>query len=417
MSAVEPLRITAQNKKGKLSETQWARAAQQRVVRLAQMSALHDAFAWLRRKEIYFQDLQMALAKIPAPPFGEAARADWLQYRFRDIGLRDVHTDAVGNVLGTVAGADVDAGYVCISAHIDTVFPADTRLEVHRDRERLFGPGISDNAAGVVAMIALAGALRENRLRPSAPILFIGNVGEEGEGNLRGIRHIFDETRWRDAIEFSLMIDGAGTDTIITEALGSRRFEVSVTGPGGHSWSDFGVPNPITILAGIIQKFSQVEIPSKPKTTFNIGVIHGGTSVNSIPDHAWMRVDLRSVHPSELERLEEVLRRAADEATLSGVDVEIRTIGDRPSGELKSDSPLLATVQAVDAHLGITSRLQRASTDANIPLSQGREAIALGAGGTGAGAHTLHEWFDPYGRDLGLKRLLLLTLALTGLED
>jgi tripeptide aminopeptidase len=387
------------------------------VVRLAEVPAVHDAFGWFRRKEVQFQERQMELARIPAPPFGEGVRADWLQYRFRELGLKDVHIDAVGNVFGIQPGNADEENYVSVSAHIDTVFPAHTTLDIRRERDRLFGPGISDNAAGVIALLAIAGAIKENRLRPSSPIVFIGNVGEEGEGNLRGVRHIFDDTRWKDAIEFSIMIDGAGTDSIIADALGSRRFEVTVTGPGGHSWSDFGVPNPIVVLARVIEKFSAAPIKNPPKTTFNVGVIQGGTSVNSIPERACMRVDVRSVTLSEIERLEDALRKAAEESKVADVEIEIKTIGDRPAAELRSDSGLLAVTRAVDAHLGITSRLQRASTDANIPLSQGREAIALGAGGSGAGAHTIHEWFDPYARDLGLKRLLLLTLALAGLEQ
>lgn len=417
MSTVEPLRVKTLNKRGRLSETQWARTAQQRVVRLAEMSAVHEAFAWLRRKEFQFQERQLELAQIPAPPFGEAARAEWLEMRFRELELRDVHVDAVGNVLGVIPGSESDAGYVSLSAHIDTVFPAETQLDIRRERERLVGPGISDNAAGVIAMLGIAGALRENRLRPSSSIVFIGNVGEEGEGNLRGVRHIFEETRWKDQIEFSVMIDGAGTDSIIAEGLGSRRFEVTVTGPGGHSWSDFGVPNPIVVLSKIVTVFTAVEVHNRPKTTYNIGVIEGGTSVNSIPESARMRVDIRSITLAEIERLEEALRRAAERARIADVEIDIRVIGDRPAAELRSDSALLAVTRAVDRHLGITSRLQRASTDANIPLSLGREALALGAGGRGAGAHTIHEWFDPYGRDIGLKRLLLLTLALTGLES
>jgi tripeptide aminopeptidase len=387
------------------------------VVRLAEVPAVHDAFGWFRRKEVQFQERQMELARIPAPPFGEGVRADWLQYRFRELGLKDVHIDAVGNVFGIQPGNADEENYVSVSAHIDTVFPAHTTLDIRRERDRLFGPGISDNAAGVIALLAIAGAIKENRLRPSSPIVFIGNVGEECEGNLRGVRHIFDDTRWKDAIEFSIMIDGAGTDSIIADALGSRRFEVTVTGPGGHSWSDFGVPNPIVVLARVIEKFSAAPIKNPPKTTFNVGVIQGGTSVNSIPERACMRVDVRSVTLSEIERLEDALRKAAEDSKVADVEIEIKTIGDRPAAELRSDSGLLAVTRAVDAHLGITSRLQRASTDANIPLSQGREAIALGAGGSGAGAHTVHEWFDPYGRDLGLKRLLLLTLALAGLEQ
>ncbi len=359
----------------------------------------------------------MELARIPAPPFGEAARADWVQYRFRELGLKDVHIDAVGNVLGVIPGEDTEDGYVSISAHIDTVFPEGTLLDIRRERERLYGPSISDNAAGVVALLAIAGAIREIRIQPSSPIVFIGNVGEEGEGNLRGIRHIFNETRWKDVIDFSVMIDGAGTDSIIAEGLGSRRFEVTVTGPGGHSWSDYGVPNPIVVLARIINTFNTVDLHNRPKTTMNIGIIEGGTSVNSIPERASMRVDVRSIAVSEIERLEEALRRAAEDAKTSDIDIEVKAIGDRPAAELRGDSALLAMTRAVDVHFGITSRLQRASTDANIPLAQGREAIALGAGGTGAGAHTIHEWFDPYGRELGLKRLLLLTLALTGIES
>jgi tripeptide aminopeptidase len=417
MSGVEPLRVKTLAKRGRLSETQWARTAQQRVVRLAEMPAIHEAFAWLRRKEIQLQERQMELARIPAPPFGEAARADWVQYRFRELGLKDVHIDAVGNVLGVIPGEDTEDGYVSISAHIDTVFPEGTLLDIRRERERLYGPSISDNAAGVVALLAIAGAIREIRIQPSSPIVFIGNVGEEGEGNLRGIRHIFNETRWKDVIDFSVMIDGAGTDSIIAEGLGSRRFEVTVTGPGGHSWSDYGVPNPIVVLARIINTFNTVDLHNRPKTTMNIGIIEGGTSVNSIPERASMRVDVRSIAVSEIERLEEALRRAAEDAKTSDIDIEVKTIGDRPAAELRGDSALLAMTRAVDVHFGITSRLQRASTDANIPLAQGREAIALGAGGTGAGAHTIHEWFDPYGRELGLKRLLLLTLALTGIES
>ena len=417
MSVVEPLRVQTLNKRARLSEMQWARTAQQRVVRLAEMPSVHEAFAWFRRKEFQLQERQLELARIPAPPFQESARAEWLQYRFRELQLKDVHIDAVGNVIGILPGDDSAAGYVSVSAHIDTVFPPDTPLEVKRERERLWGPGISDNAAGVIAMMALAGAIRENRLRLSAPLLLIGNVGEEGEGNLRGVRHIFDETRWKDSIDFSIMIDGAGTDSIIAEGLGSRRFEVNVTGPGGHSWSDFGAPNPIVVLSKIISLFTATDVRGNPKTTFNIGVIQGGTSVNSIPERACMRVDIRSVSLPEIERLEDVLRRSADAAKISDIEIEIRIIGDRPAAELRADSPLLAMVRAVDAHLGVVSRLQRASTDANIPLSQGREAIALGAGGTGAGAHTIHEWFDPLGRDIGLKRLLLLTLALTGVAE
>jgi di/tripeptidase len=285
----------------------------------------------------------------------------------------------------------------------------------------------------VAALLAVAAVLRETRIKHDAPLLFIANVGEEGEGDLRGMRHIFSDRRWLDSIAYNVILDGAGNDTIVAEALGSRRFEVIVRGPGGHSWSDFGAPNPIVVLARAIETFAQIPVPTSPKTTFNIGVIRGGTSVNSIPESASMRVDIRSTSTGEIERLERGLRIALDQAIedeqrasesrhpghrrQSAVSSEVVVIGDRPGGELASGARILQVVRAVDAHLGNVAQIQRASTDANIPLSLGREAVAIGGGGSGGGAHTLQEWFDATGRDLGLKRILLTLLALAGVRE
>jgi di/tripeptidase len=268
------------------------------------------------------------------------------------------------------------------------------------------------------------------RLRHALPFVFIGNVGEEGEGDLRGMRHIFSTPRWKNSIAYSVVLDGAGADTIVAEALGSRRFEVIVRGPGGHSWSDFGAPNPIVILAKAIETFIATPVPTTPKTTFNIGVIRGGTSVNSIPESASMKVDIRSTSMTEMERLEQTLRqalnRAVEDETMgaemrsavqkrpSGVNCEVVAIGNRPAGELATGSRILHVIRAVDAQLNNAAQVQRASTDANIPLSLGLEAIAIGGGGSGGGAHTLQEWFDSNGRELGLKRILLTMLALAG---
>jgi acetylornithine deacetylase/succinyl-diaminopimelate desuccinylase-like protein len=403
-------------------------AAATDVARVAALPQVHAGFAWFQRHERELCDWQMELTRIPAPPFGEAARAVWLAERFRNLGLEEVEIDAIGNVTGLRRGADSDARCLALGAHIDTVFPADVPRTVHRDDEKLYGPGISDNAAGVVALLALAAAMREASLATAAPVLFIGNVGEEGEGDLRGMRHIFIESRWKDAIGATLIVDGASMETIVTEGLGSRRFEVTIGGPGGHSWSDFGAPNPIVLLARAIDRFSRTAVPMSPKTTFNIGVVQGGTSVNSIPESATMRVDIRSSEARQLDRLEAGLRDAVscavDEArgdvsangAAGAVSFDVRPIGSRPAAELREDSRLLAVVTAVDAHLGNASRLIRASTDANIPLSLGREAVAVGSGGTGGGAHTIHEWYDPRGRDLGLKRLLLIVAAMAGAE-
>ena len=402
-------------------------AIAQEVARLAATPEVHSAIEWFRDQETEFARWQLELARIPAPPFGEAARSDWLAERFRALGLLKVHKDAVGNVCGSNPG--VSQGIISVSAHLDTVFPANTPLNIRQQGRKLYGPSISDNASGVTALLATAAAFANFNLPHAASLLFIGNVGEEGEGDLRGMRRIFSDPQWKDSIQASVVLDGAGTDTIVAEALGSRRFEVTVRGPGGHSWSDFGAPNPIVVLGRAIHVFSQTRVSSSPKTTFNVGVIRGGTSVNSIPESASMRVDLRSSSASEIERLEFELRRALEQGML---EEEVRTassrnshrrpelssemvvIGDRPGGELDSGARILQIARAVDAHLGNDAHIQRASTDANIPISLGREAIAIGSGGSGGGAHTLQEWFDTTGRELALERILLIMLCLAG---
>src|SRR5437764_4280092 len=248
-----------------------------------------------------------------------------------DLVLEDVHCDDVGNVFGISPGRGKD--YVAISAHIDTVFPAGTPLNIRQQGARLYGPGVSDNGAGVTALLAVAGVLGATRIRHAQPFLFIGNVGEEGEGDLRGMRHIFSIPRWKEATRYNLVLDGAGSDTIVAEALGSRRFEVVVRGPGGRSWSDFGAPNPIVVLARAIHLFTQTRVSSSPKTTFNIGVIRGGTSVNSIPDSASMRVDMRSSSSMEIQRLEMELRRAVEQAV---AEADARVVGSHKNAERDS---------------------------------------------------------------------------------
>jgi acetylornithine deacetylase/succinyl-diaminopimelate desuccinylase-like protein len=398
------------------------------VARLAASPEVRSAYNWFRTQEPQFLQWQMEMARIAAPPFGESARAAWVQERFREIGLDDVRIDDVGNVFGTHPG--FGRRYVALSAHIDTVFPANTPLNIRQQGSRIYGPGVSDNGAGVVAMLAIAALLRSVRIRHALPFVFIGNVGEEGEGDLRGMRHVFSTPRWKDSLAYTLVLDGAGSDTIVGEALGSRRFEVIVRGPGGHSWSDFGAPNPIVILARAIDAFVATTVPAVPKTTFNVGVIRGGTSVNSIPESASMKVDIRSTSMSEMERLEHSLRRALNRAVEdetmaaemrspaqkrpAGVNCEVVVIGNRPAGELATGARILQVVRAVDAQLSNAAHVQRASTDANVPLSLGLEAIAIGGGGSGGGAHTLQEWFDSNGRELALKRILLTMLALAG---
>ncbi len=426
-------------------------AFEREIARLAAQPAVRSALAWFRDQEAEFSRWQLDLARIPAPPFGEQARSDWLEEKFQAIGLDNVQKDKIGNVFGSRSAEGARSArtkptkketFVSISAHLDTVFPRGTPLNIRQQGRKLFGPSVSDNAAGVTAVLAVAAAFERFELPQAESLLFIGNVGEEGEGDLRGMRHIFSDSPWKDSIRASLVLDGAGSDTLVAEALGSRRFEVVIRGPGGHSWSDFGAPNPIVALARSIHFFSQTRVSASPKTTFNIGVIRGGTSVNSIPESASMRVDIRSTSALEIERLELDLRRAVERSIIeaageeeveeklgekfegkktraretrrSTLTAEIALIGNRPGGELDPNARILQIARAVDAHLGNSALIQRASTDANIPISMGREAIAIGAGGSGGGAHTQQEWFDTTGRELGLARILLIVLALAG---
>jgi tripeptide aminopeptidase len=399
---------------------------QREIARIAGMRSIHSSFLYLHNQEMEFRRWQRELTEIPAPPFGESARSEWLRKKFLALGLEDVHVDELGNVLGLLYPGQ-KGPLTGISAHLDTVFPQGTALATREEGNRLYGPGISDNAAGVVAVLAMAAAIQRAQLRPAENVLFIGNVGEEGEGNLRGMRHLFSMPQWRDAIQSLLVIDGAGTDTYVNQALGSRRFEITFYGPGGHSWSDFGVPNPIVLLSRALARFSDIPVPESPRTTFNIGVVSGGTSVNSIPESATARVDLRSASMEELQKLEDRLRECVAEAWNEAplayrageprVTLAMESIGDRPAAELPAQARILQIVRAVDRHLRIESFPRLASTDANVPLSLGIEATTLGAGGDGGGAHTLREWFDCGNRDLGLKRILLVLLALTGVHE
>ncbi len=381
------------------------------------------ALTWLEKNVATINDEQARITEIPAPPFHEASRAAYLKKLLASAGLR-VSTDKAGNILGELPGSN-EKELVVLAAHLDTVFPVGTEVQVKREGNRLIGPGISDNGTGLAALVALARALHDAKLKPERSILFVADVGEEGEGNLRGMRALVENLKPR--LKFVIALDGAATDYVTTKALGSRRIEITVSGPGGHSWSDFGLPNPINALARGITRFIQVKVPDSPRTTYNVGQIEGGTSVNSIPFRASIKVDLRSEEEGELERLEAELRRAMQ----SGVDDEsssarshgaalemtVRVLGVRPSGELQSTSPLLTALRDADAFLGNSSRLECSSTDANIPLSMGVDAISIGAGGTAGGAHSLNEWYDSTGREMGLKRVLLTLLGVAGITS
>lgn len=375
-------------------------------------------------------DWQTALVAIPAPPFGEAARGAWLAERFREAGLEQIEMDAVGNVLGVLPATHLPpestGPVVVLSAHIDTVFPAETQIHPVVDGDRLTAPGASDNAAGVVGMLALAHALVQAEIELAAPLIFVGNVGEEGEGDLRGVRHLYREGPLAGRIAAHIVLDGAGADAAVTQALGSTRFQVTISGPGGHSFTDAGTPNPINALAAALTELAETTLPAEPRTTVNVGTIRGGTSVNSIPESAQASIDFRSTDPAQLVRLEVALHRAVEDAVMRangrtrGGDGNVRgslaftiaKIGERPAANLPEDSALLATLRAVDRHLGLRTEVRLGSTDANIPLSLGVPAVSIGAGGEGGAAHTLGEWYSARDREIGLRRALLLTLAM-----
>jgi tripeptide aminopeptidase len=402
--------------------------AQLRIARLAATPAVHRAFHWLHLHQLQVRRWQLEILGIPAPPFGEQARAAWFLECFRQLGLANPHLDSAGNVLAELPGASAGAStpVILLSAHLDTVFPAGTATDPVEQDTRIIAPGACDNAAGLSGLLGVAAALRHAELIPAVPILFAANVGEEGEGDLRGMRHLFDGGAYASRIAGAIALEGGGTSGVVTRALASRRFRVTVTGPGGHSWIDAGAANPILLLARALLALESLDLPhGDPRTTLNVGQISGGTSINSIPESAVALLDLRSTDPLQLEAAEAALRETLEHWVvdaplvptaakvpngLRAPALSIEIIGDRPGGVLPTNSPLLSTLRAVDRHLNLRTETGLGSTDANVPLSRGVPAIAIGAGGLGGGIHTLQEWYDPSGRNGALRRILLTLL-------
>lgn len=409
-------------------------SAFEEITRLAGDPRVHQAFRWLHLREQTIFNWQLELVQVPAPPFGEQARAEWLAEKFREIGLEEVRLDEIGNVFGVLRGGRPEARCVVLSAHIDTVFPAGTPIQPQVSGLRLNAPGACDNGAGVAGLLAIASALVDSGLHLGCDLVFVGNVGEEGEGNLRGIRHMYLRAPFRERIEAHVVLDGAGENVAITQALGSLRYRVSILGPGGHSWTDAGVPNPILLMSRVIARLGEVNLPATPRTTLNVGTLQGGTSVNAIPEQAVASFDLRSTDSAQLIRLEVELYRAVEDVVARArmqeterrmaqglslpegpsVQFDIVKIGDRPAGRLPETSRLLHMLYAADRQLGIRTETRIASTDANIPLSLGVQAVTLGAGGDGGGIHTRGEWYEATGREIGLRRALMLLLGVAG---
>ena len=393
------------------------------VAELANSPAIREALQCFARDKQRITEQQIQLCRVAAPTFFELKRAEWMLGQFKALGAV-ARIDRGGNVIAHPV-ENREGPYVALTAHLDTVLAPRNTEEVSIDPDgRLHGPGVSDNGAGLAALLAIARVIPlldgfEHLFRR---LVFIANVGEEGEGNLSGMRYLCRQSSTGGRIQAFLILDGPNTDHITSQALASRRFDVTISGPGGHSWSDYGLANPVHALARAISLFSEQRLPGNgsPRSSFNFGIIEGGSSINSIPTQARTKVDIRSESAAKLEEIsalltscvEKALEFENDRAIGGKVNAKIKEIGTRPGGRLPDDAPILQYIRAVDAHLGIRSHLDCASTDANIPLSIGLPAISIGAGGQGGGAHTPQEWFHPEGREFGLKRILLTLLLL-----
>ena len=392
---------------------------------LAASGSVRRAFAYFEARAAEINEEHARICAIPAPPFGEAERAEYLRARLAERGLEGATLDDEGNCLALRRGREETPPLV-LSAHLDTVFPAGTDFTVRRDAVgRMRAPGIADDGSGLAALLALAGALGSCDIETRAPVLFVGTVGEEGEGDLRGVRHLLTRGEWAGRVGAFVSIDGPGLERITNAALGSRRYRVRCRGAGGHSWGDFGTPNPVHALGRAVTRLAAYPAPRKPRTTFNVGRIEGGSGVNVIPREATMDVDLRSESPEELGRLDAFFRRAVREAAedetaarragTPPLELEVKLIGDRPGGQTPPDHALVRLASEATRAVGSSPYLDCSSTDSNIAISLGVPAVTIGAGGVAAHTHTLDEWYDPRGRDLGLKRALLLTLGAAGL--
>lgn len=387
-----------------------------RINALASDRAVHRAFQWLHLHEPQLRRWQLELLAIPAPPFQESARAAWFLSKFRELSLDNPHLDPVGNVLAEYPSTSKSSSCILVSAHLDTVFAAGVDTTPREEGATIHGPGACDNGAGLVALLGLAASLRHANIKPATTLIFTANVGEEGEGDLRGMRQLFSsESEYFQRITSAIAIDAPGNATVIDRALGSRRLRVTVTGPGGHSWADFGLANPVVALSAAIQAITKLKLPTNPRTTLNVGTIAGGTSINSIPSSVTAGLDIRSTSSLELDRLELAVLKTLDSTIKpykGELHLHVERIGDRPSGSLSPSSPLAQTLRAVDRHLSIKTSAHVGSTDANLPMSLNIPAIAIGAGGAAGNMHTVQEWFDPTGRELALRRILLLLLAM-----
>ena len=394
--------------------------AQRRALPAADPAPVRAAMERIRADNAWTLEQQRTLCEIPAPPFKEQRRAGELERRFRALGLRDVRIDAEGNVIATRPGREAGP-VVVLSGHLDTVFPEGTDVSVKVEGTRMSGPGIGDDCRGLAVLLAVARAMEAAKVETRGPILFVGTVGEEGPGNLRGVRHLYAK-EMPGRIDYFISVDGTGLD-VVSGAVGSARYRVKYVGPGGHSYGAFGMPNPVHALGRAIALVSELQVPAAPRTTFNVGVIGGGTSVNSIATEATMEIDMRSESAATLARTDSVVRRMLDSALVaeharwprSAVKLQlvIDTIGLRPAGMQTDTAHIVRTAVEAGRALGFTPSTGASSTDANVPIGLGLPGITIDGGGTGRGAHSPDEWYDDGDRGwLGPQWALLIATRL-----
>ncbi len=411
-----------------MKATQTARPSSEarRIALVAGAPAVIEAQRWFTRERSWINELHLQACRVAAPTFFERNRAEWFRLQLENLGWRS-GIDRAGNVLASFGESQAPRRIV-VSAHLDTVFSPSRPEDIHFAPDgRLVGPGTSDNGSGLAALLALGKLLAANPdLHDLASaVLIVANVGEEGEGNLSGMRYLCQHSQDLTAIKAFLVLDGPSIEHVTAQALASRRYEIAFSGAGGHSWNDHGTPNPVHVLSHLISSFvesadARAFENRRSQCSYNFSVVEGGTSINSIPASARAKLDIRSEDSAVLEELSSLLTTAVERSLEHGnrlartnrLSAKIRDLGSRPGGKLPADSPLLRTIFAVDSHLSIRSRVDCASTDANVPLSLGLPAISIGAGGSGGGAHTTGEWYQPDGRELGLRRIFLLLASL-----
>lgn len=383
--------------------------------------AVRRALESLRTGNEWTLSQQASICEIPAPPFKERQRAEEFARRLRALGLQNVRVDGAGNVIAERPGVAARP-LVVLSAHLDTVFPEGTDVRVRRAGDTLRGPGIGDNCRGLAVILAVARTMRDQRVRTAGTLVFVATVGEEGAGNLRGVRHLVD-VELRDRIDYFIAVDGGGQG-VTSAAVGSIRYKATFQGPGGHSYGAFGIANPIHALGRAVARLAELQVPTSPRTTFNVGVIGGGTSVNSIASEAWLDLDMRSASPVELQKLEAAARAALDSAVAEELarwprsnvplGVRIDTIGIRPAAAQPDTARIVRTAVETGRAAGLSPRTSASSTDANYPMSRGIPSIEMDGGGSGQGSHSLEEIYvdGPYGYR-GPQWVLRLVLALT----